>query len=29
MARAIEIAKECPINTMPGASVEIRELGYY
>ena len=29
MARAIEIAKECPINMMPGASVEIRELGYY
>ena len=26
--RAIEIAKECPINTVPGASVEIRELGY-
>jgi hypothetical protein len=28
LARAIEIAKECPINMMPGASVEIRELGY-
>ena len=28
LARAIEIAKECPINTIPGASVEIRELGY-
>jgi len=29
LARAIEIAKECPINMIPGASVEIRELGYY
>jgi hypothetical protein len=29
LARAIEIAKECPINMMPGASVEIRELGWY
>lgn len=28
LARAIEIAKECPINMMTGASVEIRELGY-
>jgi hypothetical protein len=28
LARAIEIAKECPINMIPGASVEIRELGY-
>jgi hypothetical protein len=28
LARAIDIAKECPINAMPGASVEIRELGY-
>ena len=28
LASAIEIAKECPINTIPGASVEIRELGY-
>jgi hypothetical protein len=27
-ARAIEIAKECPINRVPGASVEIRELGW-
>jgi hypothetical protein len=27
-AHAIEIAKECPINMIPGASVEIRELGY-
>src|SRR5687767_3433099 len=26
LARAIEIAKECPINMVPGASVEIREL---
>jgi hypothetical protein len=29
LARAIEIAKECPINDVPGASVEIRELGGY
>lgn len=28
LARAIEIAKECPINGVPGASVEIRELGW-
>jgi len=28
LARAIEIAKECPINMIAGASVEIRELGY-
>ena len=28
LAHAIEIAKECPINQIPGASVEIRELGY-
>ena len=28
LAQAIEIAKECPINQIPGASVEIRELGY-
>ena len=28
LAQAIEIAQECPINTIPGASVEIRELGY-
>ncbi len=27
-ARALEIAKECPINSIPGASVEIRELGW-
>jgi hypothetical protein len=29
LAQAIEIAKECPINSVPGASVEIRELGGY
>jgi hypothetical protein len=29
LARAIEIAKECPINSIPGASVEIREVGGY
>ena len=29
LAHAIEIARECPINAVPGASVEIRELGYY
>jgi hypothetical protein len=28
LARAIEIAQECPIHTIPGASVEIRELGW-
>ena len=28
LAHAIEIAKDCPINQIPGASVEIRELGY-
>jgi hypothetical protein len=28
LAHAIDIAKECPINQIPGASVEIRELGY-
>ena len=27
--RAIEIARECPINRQPGASVEIRELAQY
>jgi hypothetical protein len=27
LARAVEIAKECPINDVPGASVEVRELG--
>ena len=26
LARAVEIAKECPINDLPGASVEVREL---
>lgn len=26
LARALEIAKECPFNFMPGASVEIREM---
>jgi len=29
LERAIQIAKECPINSVPGASVEIRELGWY
>jgi hypothetical protein len=29
LAQAIEIAKECPINRQPGASVEIRELATY
>lgn len=29
LERAIEIAKACPINSVPGASVEIRELGWY
>lgn len=29
LERAIRIAKECPINSVPGASVEIRELGWY
>jgi hypothetical protein len=29
LERAIEIAKECPINRQPGASVEIRELTSY
>jgi hypothetical protein len=28
LEQAIQIAKECPINGVPGASVEIRELGY-
>ncbi len=28
LARAIEIAEECPINKYPDHSVEIRELGY-
>jgi hypothetical protein len=26
IARALEIAKECPMNFIPGASIEIREL---
>jgi hypothetical protein len=26
LARAVEIAKECPMNHVPGASIEIREL---
>lgn len=26
LARAIEIAKECPMQAIPGASIEIREL---
>jgi hypothetical protein len=29
LERAIEIAKECPINATPGGSIEIRELGGY
>jgi hypothetical protein len=29
LARAVEIAKECPINGAPGASIEIRELAGY
>jgi hypothetical protein len=29
LARAIEIAKECPNNEAPGASIEIRELAGY
>lgn len=29
LARAVEIARECPINQLPGASVEIRELTKY
>lgn len=28
LEQAIEIAKDCPINSVPGASVEIRELGW-
>jgi hypothetical protein len=27
--QAVEIAKACPINSIPGASVEIREVGGY
>lgn len=26
LARAVEIAQECPINFLPGASIEIREM---
>lgn len=26
LSRAVEIAKECPINAIPGASIEVREL---
>lgn len=26
LSRAIEIARECPINFLPAASVEIREM---
>jgi hypothetical protein len=29
LARAVEIAKECPMNGIPGASIEIRELAGY
>ena len=29
LARAAEIAKECPMNHRPGASIEIRELAGY
>lgn len=29
LAQAVQIARECPINSVPGASVEIRELQYY
>jgi hypothetical protein len=29
MARAVEIAKECPINNTPGGSIEIREIAEY
>ena len=29
LARAVEIAKECPMNHIPGASIEIRELAGY
>jgi hypothetical protein len=28
-AQAVEIAKECPFNMTPGASIEIRELAGY
>jgi hypothetical protein len=29
LARAVEIAKACPMNGVPGASIEIRELAGY
>ncbi|HET9959819.1 MAG TPA: YciI family protein [Polyangiaceae bacterium] len=29
LERAIEIARECPVNRQPGASIEIRELAQY
>jgi len=29
LARAVEIAKACPMNDVPGASIEIRELAGY
>lgn len=29
LARAVEIAKSCPMNAVPGASIEIRELAGY
>ena len=29
LARAVEIAKECPMSGYPGASIEIRELAGY
>lgn len=29
LARAVEVAKECPINARPGASIEIREMAGY
>ncbi len=29
LARAVEIARECPINHMPGSSIEIREMAGY
>ncbi|HTV24654.1 MAG TPA: YciI family protein [Polyangiaceae bacterium] len=29
LARAVEIAKACPMNEIPGASIEVRELAGY
>ena len=29
LARALEIAKECPMTHVPGASIEVRELAGY